>query len=30
VVASTHKFDMAGAVFVSIRVKAHGSGFHLL
>ena len=30
VVVSTHKFDMAGAVFVSICVKAHGSSLHLL
>jgi hypothetical protein len=30
VVASTHKFDMAGAVFVSICVKAHGGGLNLL
>jgi hypothetical protein len=30
VVASTDKFDMAGAVFVSICMKAHGSGLHLL
>ena len=30
VVASTHKFDMAGAVLVSICVKAHGGGLNLL
>jgi hypothetical protein len=30
VVASTHEFDMAGVVFVSICMKAHGSGLHLL
>ena len=29
VVASAHKFDMGGAVFVSICVKAHGGSLHL-
>jgi hypothetical protein len=29
VVASAHKFDMGGAIFVSICVKAHGGSLHL-
>jgi hypothetical protein len=29
VVASAHKIDMGGAVFVSICVKAHGGSLHL-